>query len=102
MKIGPLRRAPTPLSGDDLIFAGRAGRRPHQDGLQNAVLRDRLGELLQFRLVEMAARLVRVAPDQLDRNFLARGRRGLVRRDGAANGGLDHDTFVQQRREAST
>ena len=59
----PLRRAPAPLAGDDLI-AGVGGAQ--QDRLQHAALGDRFGELGQRFLVEMLPRLVRVGPDPRD------------------------------------
>ena len=66
---GPLRRAPAPLTGDQLVAAALA--RAHEDRLQHAVLGQRLGERVERRLVEAPRAAARVRLDQLDRDVRA-------------------------------
>ena len=77
-----LRGARAAFAGDQLIAAGHL--RDH-DGLDDAVLRDALGQGAQLFDLEAAARLIRVALDVRDRDLLgSRGggrRRGSDRRD---------------------
>ena len=62
---GDLRGAPAALAGDELEPAVVDG--PEQDRLEDAVLADGRGELLEGRLVERQARLLRVGLDAVDR-----------------------------------
>ncbi len=63
---GPLGGTPAPLTGDDLILGGLAGRRPHQDRLQHALVADRGLQLGDLGFGEMPARLIGIGVDQLD------------------------------------
>ena len=68
----PLRCPPAPLPGDQLEIGARPVHgvlgRPHQQGLDDALVADRLGEPFQLLLAEMAARLKRRRADRLDRH----------------------------------
>ena len=55
---------PAPLAGHELEVT--VGPRPHEDGLQDAVLADRRGEVLEGLLVEALPGLVRVRADPSD------------------------------------
>ena len=61
---GSLRRAPAALTGDELEPV--AAERPHENGLQHAVLADRRGELIQRFLVDRQSRLLGVWLDLVD------------------------------------
>ena len=63
VQAGELCCPPAALAGDD--FVGIADW-THDDRLHHALRRDRVSELLQLLLVEMSARLVAPALDQLD------------------------------------
>jgi hypothetical protein len=78
VEAGLLRRAPAPLPGDDLELAGLAVQRPHQDRLQHALFADRGRQLVDLGLGEVAPRLVGVAVQQLDRDLVHAGARGLA------------------------
>ena len=60
----PGARAPAPLAGHELEVT--VGPRPHEHGLEDAVLADRRGQVLEGLLVEVLARLVRVGDDAVD------------------------------------
>ena len=53
--LGHLRGAVTPCSGDDLEAV--LGERPHKQGRENALGADALGQFLQGRFLEDAARV---------------------------------------------
>ena len=75
-----LRRPPAPLTGDDFIRVRIAGRGPHQDRLQHALVADRGFELRDLGLGEVSARLVRIGMDELQRDLAHPiGRRDRVR-----------------------
>ncbi len=57
---------PTSLAGDDLIAVWPDG--PYHDGLDDSVLTDRTGEILQFRFVEISAWVLRAASDEFNRD----------------------------------
>ncbi len=64
MKTGALCRAPAPLAGDQLVaIADRA----HGDRLHDAVALHRVRQLGKLLVTEVAARIARVAVDQIDR-----------------------------------
>jgi hypothetical protein len=60
-------RAPTPFAHDQLVFVVRG--RPHDNGLQNAELADRVGQLGQRVLIEDGPGLPRVSPNRADREL---------------------------------
>ena len=68
------RRAPASLAGDQLVAV--VGQRPDEDGLQDAVLADGRGELVERLLVECQPRLLRVGLDAIDRDDCGRRWRG--------------------------
>src|ERR1041385_858865 len=57
-----LHRAPAPLAGDQLVAA--AGPGSAHDGLQEKRGGDRIGQLLELPVVELASRLIRVRADR--------------------------------------
>ncbi len=61
-----LRGAPAALAGDQLEIRRPVGDRPHEQGLDDTFLADRLGEPVQLGLGEHPARLQRRGPDRLD------------------------------------
>jgi hypothetical protein len=64
-----LRRAPTPFAGDDLELIVGALDRTHHDRLDDAALPDRVGELAELLVGEVAARVARVGLDEFDRRL---------------------------------
>ena len=70
MNAGALRGAPAPLARDDFIFS--IGERAHDDGLQQALVADRLGKFVEIRFGEMLARIVGAGLQQLDRHVAQR------------------------------
>ena len=79
---GPLRGAPAPLAGDDLIGVGDAGNGADHHRLDQPALLDRGGELVELGVVEAFARVARIGAQELDRRLPRAGRergRGLVR-----------------------
>ena len=74
VQAGALRRAPAPLAGDDLVVVRRAGC-AHHDRLDDAALLDRLGELVEFGLGEIAARVARIGLEIFDRRAARLARR---------------------------
>ena len=78
VKLYPLCRAPATLARDNAIAA--ATGRPHDDGLENAMLADRRGELVQRIFVEMIARLIGVRENIGNRNFARSVIGGALRR----------------------
>ena len=66
VEAGLLRRAPAALAGDELV-AVRPDR-SDEDRLQDAVLADGGGQLVERLLVEGQARLLRVGLDVVDRD----------------------------------
>ncbi len=75
VQLGALRRAPAPLAGEDLEFAGAARVRAHQKRLQHALRRDRLRQRVERFLVEAPARLEAAGVEALDRHALDAARR---------------------------
>ncbi len=76
----PLHRAPAALPGDQLVAPRRAG--PHHHRLEEARRGDRIGQLAELRLVEVAPRLVRVGADRGHRELPQRTtRRRILPRD---------------------
>jgi len=79
METGELGGAPAALAGDDLKFPGRFGEGPDQDRLNDTALADGIGQFLQRFGVELPPGLLRISPDEFDREFLRSGRPpGLV------------------------
>ena len=74
VQAGALRRAPAPLTGDDLEPVGLAANGAHYDRLDDAALANRLGQLVEFGLGESAARVARIGFEIFDRRaaWLAR------------------------------
>jgi hypothetical protein len=62
-----LRRAPSALAGDDLKKAIVQGA--HNDGLDNAVLANRIREFVQGVLIKVFSRLMRIWQDSIDIDF---------------------------------
>ena len=58
VQLGALRRAPAAFAGDDLVGPWLALELAHHDRLQDAVLADRLGEILYALVGDVAARLI--------------------------------------------
>src|SRR5690606_29507682 len=52
-----LRRAPAPLAGDDLVLVFLAADRTDEDRLENALLADRRGKIVELLGVENLARV---------------------------------------------
>ena len=73
-----LRRAPATLTGDDLVIATV---RPDQDRLEYPARRDRLGQFVERRVVEHAARLAGLRRQRADRQH-ANARRRIVAASG--------------------
>ena len=71
-----LRGAPPPLAGDQLEGRFLNGERADQQGLDDALFADRLGERIELGLVKAAPRLKRSRADQLDRHAALRRRIG--------------------------
>ncbi len=67
-----LRRAPAPLAGDDLVGVGIARHRPHQDGLQQTELADRIHQRVE--VLEGRARLIRAGAQMGERQGERRAR----------------------------
>ena len=65
---GHARSAPAPFAGDDLIVPG--GKPAHEDRLDQSVLRDRCGKILQTLLVKPPARLFGARFDRRKRQQL--------------------------------
>ena len=63
---GKLRRPPAPFTGNDLIAIDRGGA--NDDRLYDAMLANGAGKIMQLGLVEIAARIARVAADEFDRD----------------------------------
>ena len=80
VQAGLLRRAPAALAGDDLVFVRTCRDRPHHDRLDDAAILDRLGQLLQIRIVERLSRVARVRAQELHRH---RARHEALALDGA-------------------
>ncbi len=76
MHADALRGAPPPLAGDQLEGSFLRGEGPHQQGLQDAFLADRLGESVELGLGKAPPRLECPGTDQLDRNTTLRRRFG--------------------------
>ncbi|CAM5215651.1 hypothetical protein BTHI11S_03443 [Bosea thiooxidans] len=68
VQLGPLRGAPAPLTGDDLVSVDHARNRADDDRLQDATLADRGRELVEIVLAEGPARIARARPQELDRH----------------------------------
>ena len=87
LEAGEARRADAALAGDQLVAV--EGLRD-EDRLEDAVLADARGELLEARVVHVATRLVRVGRDPRERDVDdGRGARGPLRderREPAARG----------------
>ena len=85
---GEPRRAPAALAGDELV--GVRAERPDEDRLEDAVLADRRGELVERLLVEGHARLLGVRLDAVDRDDPDADRpRRTVGRQQADDGGRE-------------
>ena len=69
VQAGALGGAPAALAGDDLVGVGDARDRPHEDGLDDAALADRGGELVEFVVGEGFARIARVGAQEFDRRL---------------------------------
>ena len=67
MDAGALRGAPAALARHDLVFA--VGPRPHHDGLQQALLANRVGKIVEIGVGKMLARIVGTGMDQFDRHM---------------------------------
>src|SRR3569833_1127052 len=65
VEAGALGRTPSPLAGDQEVALG-VRTRPHDERRDHAVRPDRLGELGELRLVELAARLLGARIELLD------------------------------------
>ena len=63
---GQARRAPAAFAGDDLVRV--RAERPDEDRLEDAVLADRRGQLVERLLLEDHARLLGVRLDPVDRD----------------------------------
>src|SRR5262249_21620647 len=94
VRAGALRGAPAPLAGDDLEGVARAAHAAHHEGLDDAALADRAGELAELGVGKHAARIAWVGLDELDRHA-ALAARGLLR------GLLVGADFADQRRETA-
>src|SRR5215467_7290819 len=64
----PLRRAPASLTGNQLEGSLLAAQRPDQQGLEDALLADRLRERVELGIGKATSRLERRRPDELDRH----------------------------------
>ena len=73
-KTGDARGAPAALARDDLIVAGR--KAADRQRLDNAVLADGIGQILQSLFIEVAARLIGVGFDLRDGEIEVVGRVG--------------------------
>ena len=71
-----LRRAPPPLAGDQLEGRFLNGERADQQGLDDALFADRLGERIELGLVKAPPRLEGAGANQLDRHAALRRRIG--------------------------
>ena len=60
VQAGALRRAPAPLAGDDLEVIGLAAHGAHHDRLHDAALADRVGQLVELGVGEVAPRVARI------------------------------------------
>ena len=101
---GHARGAPAALTGDDLELARLFRIGANEDRLQHALGLQRFRKLAQFAIIETAARLGRVAADQVERDLIGsfRGRniRGRNTCAGRAHAhGLD---FADQGRKAAS
>ena len=83
---GPLRCAPAPLAGHDLV-AGRSRGRPHEEGLEHAMLAQRGCQRLQLVLGEGTAGLEGGGAEELDRDPQRAALLGLRLRLGLAQKG---------------
>src|SRR5690606_23882424 len=70
LELCPLRRAPASFAGDDLVAAIR--HRAHDNRLHNAMFLDRVGQVFEFGLGKMPARVARVRANELDRHTVIR------------------------------
>jgi hypothetical protein len=89
-----LRRPPAAFAADDLVPAVAARLGAHQDGLQDAVFPDGVGQFLERGLLHGAARLERSGLQHLDRQGADRG-------IGGAGRGHGRGRFAEERREAA-
>ncbi|KSV69244.1 hypothetical protein N182_32735 [Sinorhizobium sp. GL2] len=71
---GQLCGTPAALAGDDLVAIDADGA--SNDRLDNTMLTDRIGEILEFGFVELTTRVARVARYELDRHAPIRIDRG--------------------------
>ena len=78
VEAGGLRRTEPPLTGDELIAVDRLG---HEDGLEDAVLRDARGQRRETVGIEALARLMRVGLDARGRDLERPGLTGTPLRD---------------------
>ena len=77
LQAGQLGRPQPALAGDQFVALGPL---PNQERLQDPVLADRLGQLLQGRRLEGAPGLVWIGPDRSDRDLQGSGRPGAAAR----------------------
>jgi len=79
---GPLRCAPAAFTGNQLEPVGLAGCGAHDDRLHDTVFLDRLRQILQLAFRKHAARIARIARDELNRDvpFNGNGRLALFHR----------------------
>ncbi len=101
---GHARGAPAAFAGDDLILARLFRIGAHEDRLEDAFGLQRFRKLAQFAVIEAAARLGRVAADQVERDLVRSFRRRNIRgrnscRRRAHAHGLD---FADQGRKAAS
>src|SRR5262249_43924394 len=90
VQLGDLGGAPAALAGDDLMHARPRRVRTHEDGLQDAVAADRLGQPLELPGIEIPPGLLRIRLELADRQVALAPGRQLSRRCRA---------LPQQRRE---
>ena len=76
MQLRLLRRPPAPFTRNNFISVRFALGRTHDDGLQNALLADRVGEIGQFLFAENMAGLKRIGAQEFDRDLADTARRG--------------------------
>ena len=69
-------RAPAPLTGDQLEGSALTAERADQQGLDDALFADRLGERIELGLVKTPPRLEGAGANQLDRHAALRRRIG--------------------------
>ena len=68
MQRGALRRSPASLAGDDLVRIFYAAQRTYDHRLDDPMLFDRRGELIELGIRIIAAGIARIGPEIFDRH----------------------------------